>query len=41
MVARACRGRRLTLNVQSKIRRALNHATGASYALGDLFNYDP
>ncbi len=41
MVARACRGRRLTLNAQNKIRRALNLATGQDYALGDLFNYDP
>ncbi len=39
MVARACRGRRLTLNVQSKILRALNHATGISFSLSHLFNY--
>jgi non-ribosomal peptide synthetase component F len=39
MVARACRGRRLTLNVQSKILRALNHATGRSFSMSDLFNY--
>ncbi|MBI5819793.1 MAG: hypothetical protein HZA88_12485 [Verrucomicrobia bacterium] len=39
MVARACKGRRLTLNTQSKVLRALNSATGKSYALADLFNY--
>lgn len=39
MVARACKGRRLTNNVQSKLQRALNKATGESYRLGDLFNY--
>ena len=39
MVARACKGRRLTPNVQSKILRALNLAAGGQYALGDLFNY--
>ena len=39
MVARACKGRRLTLNTQSKVLRALNRATGKSCALGELFNY--
>lgn len=39
MVARACKGRRLTLNTQSKVLRALNSATGKSFALADLFNY--
>ena len=39
MVARACKGRRLTLNVQTKILNALNAATGKHYALSDLFNY--
>jgi hypothetical protein len=39
MVARACKGRRLTPNVQIKIRNALNAATEGCYALGDLFNY--
>jgi hypothetical protein len=39
MVARACKGRRLTPNVQGKVLRALNKATGASYSLSDLFNY--
>ena len=39
MVARACKGRRLTPNVQVKILRALNAATGGSYSLGELFNY--
>ena len=38
MVARACKGRRLTLNTQGKVLRALNRATGKSYSLDDLFN---
>jgi hypothetical protein len=39
MLSRACKGRRLTPNVQSKILRALNAATGRHYALSDLFTY--
>ena len=39
MVARACRGRRLTPNTQTKVLAALNRATGKSYSLRDLFNY--
>ena len=39
MVARACKGRRLTPNVQGKVLRALNNVTGASYKISDLFNY--
>ena len=39
MVSRACKGRRLTLNTQSKVLEALNRATGKHYSLGDLFNY--
>jgi hypothetical protein len=39
MVARACKGRRLTPNVQRKILNALNRATTGSYKLSDLFNY--
>ena len=39
MVARACKGRRLTPNVQHKVLNALNAATGKNYALADLFNY--
>ncbi len=39
MVARACKGRRLTLNTQGKVLAALNRATGKSYSLRDLFNY--
>ena len=39
MVSRACKGRKLTLNVQSKVLNALNKATGKSYAMPDLFNY--
>ena len=39
MVTRAMKGRRLTVNVQSKIRDALNQATGGNYSRSDLFNY--
>lgn len=39
MVARACKGRRLTSRVQGKILKAINAATGKPYALSDLFNY--
>ena len=39
MVSRACKGRRLTLNTQTKVLAALNRATGKNYLLGDLFNY--
>jgi hypothetical protein len=39
MVARACKGRRLTPRVQQKVLNALNAATGRGYALRDLFNY--
>lgn len=39
MVQRGCKGRRLTRNVQGKLLRALNTASGNSYALADLFTY--
>ena len=39
MVGRALKGRRLTLNVQAKILRALNKAAGKEYQRRDLFNY--
>ena len=39
MVSRACKGRRLTPNTQSKVLAALKRATGQNYALGDLFDY--
>lgn len=39
MVARACKGRRLTLNTQLKVLAALNRAIGTSYSLRDLFSY--
>ena len=39
MVSRACKGRRLTPNVQSKVLHAINVASGQGYTLGDLFNY--
>ena len=39
MVTRACKGRRLTNNVQSKLQRVLNQLTGENYRLAALFNY--
>ena len=39
MVVRACKGRRLTPNVKTKIRNALNKAADKSYTLAELFNY--
>ena len=39
MVSRACKGRRLTPNVQLKVLVALNKAAGKSYSMPDLFTY--
>ena len=39
MVSRACKGRRLTPKVQSKIRHALNEFTGKKYSMEELFTY--
>jgi hypothetical protein len=39
MVARACKGRRLTPHVQAKIRRAYNQFTGQDRSMADLFTY--
>ena len=39
MVARACKGRRLTINAKGKILEALNKATNRTYSMGALFNY--
>ena len=39
MVSRACKGRRLTPHVKSKIRNALNKSTGKNYSVRELFNY--
>ena len=39
MVSRACKGRRLTPNVQSKVRDALNESTGKEYSMEELFTY--
>ena len=39
MVARAIKGRRLTVNVRAKILNAINNATGKTYMAKDLFNY--
>jgi len=39
MVAKGCKGRRLTRNVQLKVRNALNSVSGKNYRIADLFNY--
>lgn len=39
MVARACKGRRLTRNTQFKILNAFNAAAGGACGLQDLFTY--
>ena len=39
MVSRACKGRKLSRNVQLKLVRALNAATEQTYTLADLFTY--
>ena len=39
MVSRACKGRRLTINAQTKVLNALNLASGQNYSLRDIFNY--
>ena len=39
MVQRGSKGRRLTKNVQGKLLRALNAATGKSHTIPDLFTY--
>jgi len=39
MVTRACKGRRLTPNVQAKVLSALNRAAGQQYTREELFNY--
>jgi len=39
MVSRACKGRRLTRNVQYKLRNVLNKSTGKEYSLEQLFTY--
>ena len=41
MVRRACKGRRLTPQVQLKLLNALNARTAGSYRLGDLFGKRP
>lgn len=39
MVARACKGRRLTANIKLKILTALQKASGHPYTMKDIFNY--
>jgi len=39
MVARACKGRKLTPNTQGKVRDAFNKVTGKDHSLQELFTY--
>ena len=39
MVARACKGRKLTANTKNIVLHALQEATGKTYAFRDLFSY--
>ncbi len=39
MVAKAVKGRKLNPHVKSKVLNALNQASGAQYALAEIFNY--
>ena len=39
MVARACKGRRLTPNTKNIVLNALQAATGKTFTFADLFNY--
>jgi len=40
MVKKACKGRRLSSNLKTKIRNALNRATKKDYSTSQLFNYE-
>lgn len=39
MITKACKGRRLTRNVQIKVMNAYNRAAGQNCSLQELFNY--
>jgi len=39
MISRACKGRRLTSNIKSKVLNSLNKITGKEYSVEELFNY--
>ena len=39
MVARACKGRKLTANTKNIVLRAIQQVTGKTYSFTDLFNY--
>ena len=39
MVARACKGRKLTPNTKTIVQKALQAATGKMFTFADLFNY--
>jgi hypothetical protein len=39
MIARACKGRRLTPNIKLKIKDALNKSLNKKYSIKELFTY--
>ena len=39
MVARACKGRKLTPNTKAIVQHALQAATGKAFTFAELFNY--
>ncbi len=39
MMAKACRGRYISVKVKLKVLHALNAVAGTQYSLNDLFNY--
>lgn len=39
MIARAVKGRRLTINTKGIVQRAMNQATGKTWLQSQLFNY--
>jgi len=39
MVARACKGRKLTANTKNIVLNALQQVTWKTYSFSDLFNY--
>ncbi len=39
MLSRACKGRRLTVHVQEKVRKAVSAAASKDFAMNELFTY--
>lgn len=40
MVKKACKGRRLSSNLKTKLRNAINRATKKDFTTSQLFNYE-